>query len=296
MRSPGAFKYKTVLMTTAPERQRAILFLLGASLLFSTAGFLIKLIQLPALVVAGGRSAFAALFILAFLRRPKFTWSTAQIGAAIAYCGTVLLFVLANKMTTAANAILLQYTAPVYIALLSSWLLQERVTALDWATIGLVMIGMALFLLDGLSAGNWLGNIVALMSAACYALMTILLRKQRDASPYESVLLGNLLAALIGLPALIGQRPSVQSLLWLSLMGMFQLGLAYVLFAKATRHVTAMEIVLITAIEPLLNPLWVVLLIGERPSFLAMIGGAIVLSAVVGRGVLSSRLLERRVT
>jgi drug/metabolite transporter (DMT)-like permease len=275
-------------MTTAPERQRAILFLLGASLLFSTAGFLIKLIQLPALVVAGGRSAFAALFILAFLRRPKFTWSVAQIGAAIAYCGTVLFFVMANKMTTSANAILLQYTAPVYIAVLSSWLLAERITRLDWLTIGVVLIGMALFLFDGLSAGNWLGNVVALISAACYALLTILLRKQKDASPYESVLLGNILTALIGLPAMYGQRPSWRDLLWLSLVGMFQLGLAYVLFVKATRHVTAMEIVLITAIEPILNPLWVVLLIGERPSLLALIGGAIVLGAVVGRGVLGS--------
>jgi drug/metabolite transporter (DMT)-like permease len=277
-------------MTTASERQRAILYLLGASLLFSTAGFLIKLIQLPALVVAGGRSAFAALFILAFLRRPKFTWSQTQIGAAISYCGVVLFFVMANKMTTSPNASLLQYTAPVYIALLSSWLLAERITRRDWLTIGAVLIGMALFLFDGLSAGNRLGNVIALISAVCYALMTILLRKQRDASPYESVLLGNLLTALIGLPAMFGHRPTWRDLLWLSLVGVFQLGLAYVLFVKATRHVTAMEIVLITAIEPILNPLWVLLLLGERPSLLAMIGGAIVLGAVIGRGVLGSRL------
>ncbi len=283
-------------MTTIPERRRAVFLLLGAAILFSTAGFLIKLIQLPALAVAGGRSAFAALFILACIRRPKFTWSATQIGCALAYCGTVVFFVMANKTTTAANAILLQYTAPMYIALLGSWLLQERTTALDWATIGLVLLGMMLFLLDGLSAGNWLGNVIALISAACYALMTILLRKQKDASPYESVLLGNLLTALIGLPSLVAARPSLNSWLGLLLMGFFQLGLAYVLFAKATRHVTAMEIVLITAIEPILNPLWVVLTIGERPSLLALIGGMIVLGAVVGRGILSSRLMERRAT
>ncbi|HEX4945146.1 MAG TPA: DMT family transporter [Blastocatellia bacterium] len=283
-------------MTSAPERRLAVLLLLGASCLFSTAGFLIKLLPLPALVVAGGRSAFAALFILACIRRPKFTWSKAQLGGAVMYCAMVVFFVLANKTTTAANAILLQYTAPMYIALLGSWLLHERPTRADWGTIGFVLIGMMLFLLDGLSVGNWLGNIVALLCAFCYAVLTILLRKQKDASPYESVLLGNILTALVSIPALFAARPSLQNWLVLALMGMFQLGLAWVLVAKATRHVTAMEIVLIGAIEPILNPLWVVLIVGERPSFLAMIGGVIVMGAVVARGIISTRAAAVRLT
>ena len=279
-------------MTTAPERRRAILYLLCAAFLFSTGGLLIKLVQLPALAVAGGRSAIAAIVILLFIGRPKLTWSATQIGCAVAYCGTVLFFVIANKRTTAANAILLQYTAPVYIALLSSWFLKERTTALDWATIGLVLIGMCLFLLDGLSAGNWGGNAFALLSAVCYALLAILLRKQRDASPFESVLLGNILTAIIGLPALFRQVPSTNSVIGLILLGVFQLGFAYVLFTKATRHVSALETTLLTVIEPILNPLWVVLTVGERPSLLALIGGMIVLGAVVGRGVVNSRLSE----
>ena len=277
-------------MTTALERRRAILYLLSAAFLFSTGGLLIKLVQLPALAVAGGRSAIAAIVILLFIGRPKFTWSATQIGCAVAYCGTVLFFVIANKMTTAANAILLQYTAPVYIALLSWWFLKERSTALDWVTIGLVLIGMCLFLLDGLSTGNWGGNAFALLSAVCYAFLAILLRKQRDASPFESVLLGNILTAIIGLPALFGQVPSVNSVIGLVLLGVFQLGFAYVLFTKATRHVSALETTLLTVIEPILNPLWVVLTVGEKPSLLVLIGGVIVLGAVVGRGVLSSRL------
>ena len=280
-------------MTTAPERRRAIISLLLAAFLFSTGGLLIKLVQLSALAVAGGRSAIAALVILLFIRRPKFNWSAAQIGGALAYCGTVLFFVMANKMTTAANAILLQYTAPVYIALLSSWLLKEHIKALDWVTIGLVLIGMTLFLLDGLSAGNWEGNAFALISALCYALLAIMLRKQKDVSPYESVLLGNILTAIIGLPAMLGQRPSLNSVIGLLLLGVFQLGFAYILFARATRYVTAMEIVLITAIEPILNPLWVVLTIGEKPSLLALIGGVIVLGAVVGRGILGSQIQKK---
>ena len=276
-------------MTTAPERRRAIIYLIIAALLFSTGGLLIKLIQLPALAVAGGRSAIAAIVILLFIRRPKFTWSATQIGCAIAYCGTVMFFVLANKNTTAANAILLQYTAPVYIALLSYWILKERTTWLDWMTIALVLSGMLLFLLDGLSAGNWLGNIYALISAVAYALLAMLLRKQRDESPFESVLLGNILTAMIGLPAFFGQVPNANSVIGLLLLGIFQLGLAYVLFTKGTKYVSALEVSLITVLEPILNPLWVVLTIGERPSILALIGGVIVIGAVIGRGILSSR-------
>lgn len=280
-------------MTTTTDRRRAILFLVIAAILFSTAGFLIKLVQLPALAVAGGRSAIAAIVILAYIRRPKFTWSATQIGCAVAYCGTVLFFVMANKMTTAANAILLQYTAPVYIALFGAWFLGERTRLLDWFTIGLVLLGMTLFLLDGLSTGNWIGNGVALLSAVCFAFLAMLLRKQKNASPFESVLLGNILTALIGLPSLLGSKPDRNSLIGLLLLGVFQLGIAYVLFTIATRYVSALEIVLIPVIEPILNPIWVALTVGETPTLLSLIGGIIVLVAVVGRGVLSSRLLPK---
>lgn len=280
-------------MTTTTDRRRAIMFLVIAAILFSTAGFLIKLVQLPALAVAGGRSAIASLVILAYMRRPKFTWSATQIGCAIAYCGTVMFFVMANKMTTAANAILLQYTAPVYIALFGAWFLGERTRMLDWFTIALVLLGMTLFLLDGLSAGNWPGNIVALLSALCFAFLAMLLRKQKDASPFESVLLGNILTAVIGLPALIASKPDRNGLIGLLLLGVFQLGIAYVLFTLATRYVSAIEIVLIPVIEPILNPIWVALTVGETPTLLSLIGGLVVLAAVVGRGVLSSRLTAK---
>lgn len=280
-------------MTNATDRRRAILFLVISAILFSTAGFLIKLVQLPSLALASGRSAIAALVIFAFIRRPKFTWSATQIGCAIACSGTVIFFVMANKMTTAANAILLQYTAPVYIALFGAWFIGERTRMLDWITIGLVIIGMVLFLLDGLSTGNWRGNLVALLSAVCFAFFAMLLRKQKDSSPFESVLLGNILTAVIGLPALIQSNPDRNSLIGLVLLGVFQLGIAYVLFTRATQFVSALESVLIPVIEPILNPIWVALTVGETPTLLSLIGGVIVLGAVVGRGVLSSRLMAK---
>lgn len=281
-------------MTSLPnQRRRAILFLVAAAVFFSTAGMLIKLVQMPALAVAGGRSAIAAIVILIYIRKPRFTWSPVQLGCAVAYCGTVLLFVVANKTTTAANAILLQYTAPVYIGLFSAWFVGERTRGLDWLTILLVLVGMTLFLLDGLAAGNWFGNAVAMGSAMCFAMLAMLLRKQKDASPFESVLLGNILTALIGLPSLLSSRPGTVSILALTFLGVVQLGIAYIMFVLATKHVSALEMVLIPVIEPILNPIWVALTVGEFPSFMATIGGLIVLLAVVGRGVLSSRQTAR---
>jgi len=268
--------------------------LLSAAFLWSLGGLLIKLVEWNSLAIAGMRSAISALLFLLLLRRPKFNWSATQLGGAVAYAGTVVLFVMANKLTTAANAILLQYTAPVYIALLGAWFLGERARWLDWLTIAFVLVGMALFLMDGLSSGRWLGDGLALLSAVSFAWMALLMRKQRHASPFESVLLGNLLAALIGLPFMFQSMPSARSWLGLILLGVFQLGFSYVLYVKAIRHVTALEATLTSVVEPILNPLWVVLMIGEAPGRLAAVGGSIVLAAIVGRGLLNGRWPERK--
>src|SRR5262249_3659670 len=188
--------------------------------------------------------------------------------------------------------ILLQYTAPVYIALFSSWFLKEKIRWLDWATIVAVMSGMALFFLDNLSARGFWGNICALASALTYAWFTLFMRKQKSGSPVESVILGNIIAALAGLPFALESMPGPSSCIGIILLGVIQLGLPYLFYAKAIRHVTALEAVLIPVIEPILNPLWVLLLTGERPGLSAIAGGFIVIGSVVARGVLSARRKE----
>lgn len=268
------------------KRRQAIILLIIAALLWSTGGLLIKLVEWHPFAIAGMRSAISTLVLLAAVRRPRFTWSAAQMGAAVAYAGTVVLFAVANKYTTAANAILLQYTAPLYIALFGAWFLGERATRLDWLTICLVLAGMTLFLFDGLQTDNWLGNGLALASAVSFAALVLLLRKQKDASPLESVLPGNLLAALIGLPFMFGAMPSAQSWLGLVLLGVFQLGFSYVLYAEAIRHVSALEAILIPVIEPILNPVLVMLWLGEHPTKMALLGGLIVLGSVTARGIM----------
>jgi len=273
-----------------PAHTRAVGQLLLAALLWSLAGVLIKGLAWPALAVAGGRGFIAALFLVATSRGLRFTWSRVQIGAAVAYASCTVTFVIANKLTTAANAILLQYTAPVWVALLGAWLLRERPTRADWLAIAAALGGMALFFANELRLISVLGNCIGVLSGVSFAVMAILMRKQKDGSAVESIILGNLLAFLIGLPA-IATAPALPARGWLLLLvlGVVQLGFSYRLYARAIRHVTALEAVLIPVIEPVFNPLWVLLCFGERPGPLALAGGIIVLGAVTLRAVASIR-------
>jgi len=274
-----------------PAHTKAVGQLLLAALCWSIAGLLFKYVEWPGLAVAAGRGIIAAGFLTLFCgRKLRFTFSRLQVGAALAYAACTILFTLANKMTTAANAILLQFTAPVWVALLGSSLLGERTRRSDWYTIAAVLAGLGLFFYEGLQRQNISGQLVALASGVAFAAMTILMRMQKDTSPLESIILGNVLSFLIGAPAL-WFAPALPPIGWLALglLGSVQLGLAYLLYSHALRHVTALEAVLIPIIEPILNPIWVMLVIGEKPSPLALAGGALVVGAVSLRAMLAIR-------
>lgn len=274
-----------------PAHTKSVGLLLAAALCWSLAGLLFKYVEWPGLAAAGGRGLIAALFLLAVSWRSlRFTWSPLQLSAAAGYAACTVLFTMANKMTTAANAILLQYTAPVWIALLGAWFLGERATRADWFTIAAVFGGLALFFYEGLQLNNIAGLVVALIAGVGFALMTLLMRKQKGGSPLESIILGNLLSFLIGLPSLL-TAPALPASGWaaLLLLGTVQLGLAYLLYSRAIVHVTALEAVLIPVLEPILNPIWVLLAFGERPGRFALLGGAIVLGAVTLRALAGLR-------
>src|SRR6185436_14093687 len=169
------------------------LLLLLAALCWSLGGVLIKSIDWPPMAIAGGRSAIAIPIMLLCVGRPKFTFSPAQIGGAIGYALTVVLFVFATRMTTAANAIFLQYTAPIYVAIIGRWYLNERPLPIDWWVIAVALGGIALFFLDRLTTSGFWGNILALASALAFALLVVFLRKERTGSPINSVILGNII-------------------------------------------------------------------------------------------------------
>ena len=267
-----------------PTHRSAVLLLLAAAVMWSLGGVLIKSLDWPSMAKAGGRSAIACVILWAWLRRPHFSWRPGQIGAALAYAATVSLFVVSTDRTTAANAIFLQYTGPIYVALLSPWLLGERTRRADWFCMGIALAGIGLFFGDQFSARGLSGVLCALGSGCSFGVMVVLLRKERDASPGSALLLGNLLTAAIGLPFAFGHPLPAAQIGALAVLGVVQLGIPYILYSMAIRRVTALEAILIPMLEPILNPLWVALARGERPGPWSLAGGALVLGAVVARG------------
>ncbi len=275
-----------------PRRFIPPVFLLLAAILWSLGGVLIKSIDWHPMAIAGGRSAIAIPLMLACIGWPKFTFSRAQIGGAIGYALTVVLFVFATRMTTAANAIFLQYTAPIYVAVIGRWYLGERALRIDWLVIAVALGGIALFFLDRLTVSGFWGNIVALCSGLAFASVALFLRKEKAGSPVTSIILGNAIVAVAGVPFML-QSPLGNGGAWkLLLLGTLQLGLPYVLYAAAIKHVTALEATLIPLLEPVLNPLWVMLTLGERPGRWALVGAALVLGAVLTRAGLM--IINRR--
>lgn len=270
----------------------AVLALVICAVLWSSGGLLIKLLPLSPFAIAGFRSAIAASVMFLWVRRQgplQPTWTTPQFGSIISYMFTVVLFVWATKQTTAANAILLQYTAPVWVALFSAAITKERLQKLDMVVVASVMLGMVVFFLDALTPGAMFGNILAVASGIAFAGVALFMRAQRGISTTESIILGNVLTAIVCIPfAGVLPEVSVDWIVPLLVLGVFQLGVSYLLYSWALAHVTALEAVLITVLEPLLNPVWVGLALGEMPSGTALIGGSLVMAAVVVRGLIQA--------
>lgn len=272
----------------ATTRSRAIVLLVLSAVFWSLGGILIKWIRWNPMAISGMRGAIGAVLIWIAFRRMRFTWSFAQIGGAVAFASTVTLYVVANKMTTAANAILLQYTAPVFVALFGGWFLGERATRLDWIVVFTVMTGMVFFFLDRLTVTGVLGNVAGLLSGVSFGWLTLFLRKQKDGSPLESIFLGNVLAAVIGFPFMLRSFPDAGSWGSLALLGCVQFALPYILYSIAVRRVSALEAIIVPMIEPVLNPIWVLLLVGEVPGPMAIVGGVLILGSIFARAALPS--------
>ena len=203
-------------------------------------------------------------------------------------------FVAANKLTTAANAILLQYTAPLYAAVFAWIFLKEKASAIDWVTILVVLGGMGLFFMDKLSLGGMLGNLIAIASGVFFAGAMVSFRAQKEGSSMESILLSHGLTFAISIPFLWSGGPSLVGWGGLAFLGIFQIGFSSVLLTYAVKRISALQSLLIAVLEPIFNPLWVFLVIGELPGPRALAGGAIIVVAVTLRYVLSLRWAVRQ--
>jgi DME family drug/metabolite transporter len=270
------------------------LALIAAAALFSTGGAAIKATSLSGWQVACFRSVVAAAALALFLPGARARWSPRVLLVGLAYASTMILFVLANKMTTAANTIFLQATAPLYLLLLGPWLLHEPIRRRDLGLLVAMATGLGLVLAgrEGSSAtapDPFTGNLLAATSGVCWAFTMLGLRRlSRDAAPgapspaAPAMVVGNVLAAALTLPmALPVIGATGKDALLVGYLGIFQIGLAYAFVSAGIRHVRALEASLLLLVEPVLNPLFAWMVHGERPGPFTLAGGAVILGATV---------------
>ena len=267
------------------ERRKGILLIVFAALLWSTGGIGIKGVDDPPLKVTFYRSVFAAITLLALygpkvVARRQWKSTPAFLIAIFCYAGCLASFVTATKWTTAANAIFIQYAGVVWVLLLSPLVLKEPMRRRDAIAIAFAFAGMALFFVGKFDTRGMSGNAMALLSSIFFACLVLALRRENKAAG-AAITWGNIVVALGVLPFVAGDLSLTPRSLGIYLfLGVFQLALAYLLFVKGLEHVTATEGSLTGMIEPVANPIWVFLFLGERPSVYGMIGAVVVLAAI----------------
>jgi drug/metabolite transporter (DMT)-like permease len=274
--------------------QTSLLYALAAAILWSTGGLFIKWTELSGLALSCWRSFFAFFTVAFFTRHEGFRLNRLTAVASLLYAVLLILFVVATKTTTAANAIFLQYTAPVYLLILEPIIYKEKFRSRDLITVLICVGGMTLFFVGQLRPQDVTGNLVALASGVCFALYFLLLRhpRAREVNRASSVIYGNALAVIITLPWGLATISTISrhDLAGVAYLGVVQLGIAYTLFTTAmARGVRSLDAGIVCYIEPLLNPILVFLVLHEKPSSWAVLGGAIIVAAVICHMLLSHR-------
>ena len=268
------------------SHKKAIAITCFVALMWSLAGFNIKMIEWSPYAIAAGLSLVAVILLAPMVLRKGFQKIDRYvIGGAICYAAFNYCFITSTTLTSSAIAIMMQYTAPIYVALLSWLFLRERVGWADIISVGFVFLGMIFFFLDSNSGGSLKGNIVSIFNGITFAGISIFLRLQKDGNPALSMYLGNVISAVAGLPIMWNAgMPDTISLLFLLLAGLL-VAVSYTLYAKASTGLSALETVLIPIIDPVMNPVWVFLFLDERPGALTIVGAAVILVSVTIRVV-----------
>jgi len=271
-----------------------LLFILAAAVLWSTGGLFIKWVKLGGLELSFWRSLFAIFTVAFFTRREGFRLNRLTAVASVLYAVLLILFVSATKATTAANAIFLQYTSSVYLLILEPLIYKEKFRSRDLVTVLLCVGGMSLFFMGQVRTQDVKGNIFALLSGLCFAMYFLLLRhpRARQVNRASSVIYGNTLAVILTAPwglAAVSVMTRLD-LIGAIYLGVVQLGISYTLFTVGmARGVRSLDAGIVCYVEPLLNPLWVFLILGEKPSAWALMGGAIIIAAVITHMLLDAR-------
>ncbi|MBX7152767.1 DMT family transporter [bacterium] len=304
---------------------KGVFFICLAALFWSSAGLMIKWVQLPSLQIALFRSLIAGIFLGGYIffqikfRKIPFTmyFNKWALITAICYTFTVSLFVMANKLTTSANAVFLQYTSPVTVILVSYFILKERIYFLEIVTVAVCLVGMALFFADEEKSTALIGNIIGMLSGVAFALLQVSVKRSEEHAQAGDVttdqrvsdlrgvyhlMLGNAMTVVVlfiaitvlmqtssggPLAGIAGEEFNLGSndVLGLLFLGVIQLGCGYLCFAKGVHYISNVEIAIYTLLEPICNPIWTFLGTGEVPGFWAVIGGMLVLGAMMVNSV-----------
>jgi drug/metabolite transporter (DMT)-like permease len=286
--------------TDQPTKFPPILYVVFGVSLWSLGGVMFKLTSVSGFEANLGRCAFAAITIFFLTRHLGLKLDRWVLLNSLFYTGALSFFALANKKTTAANAIFLQYTAPIYVLVLAPFILKEKFRWTDLLTVAVCLTGMAMFFFDQAPVGDlspesqMQGNLLGLASGVCFGVYMLLLRTPRALkhNPAVSVFYGNLMAILFMLPFVIS-APSAWTgidVMAVAILGIFQIGLAYYFFTLGVaKGVRSLDASIIGFIEPILNPVWVFLVVGERPAPWALTGGAVIVTAVIVHTLRHSR-------
>ncbi len=290
--------------------RRGSLFILAAALFWSTGGLFIKSISLDAFGISLWRSTLAAITLYVFYRinfsprrssqtpdSRKDWYSLRTLSTATVYAALLILFVMATKLTTSANAIFLQYTAPVYALFAEPLISHRKIKPADIIAVIITICAMGLFFIGKFETNSTIGNILALISGICFAAYTLLLKHEKttEAMRWQSVIVGHvIIVAIMLISAISGAAMIVPKNMnevgMLVFLGVMQIGVPYALFTKGIHHVRALDALLISMLEPVLNPVWVYFGVHETPSDYAIIGGAIILTVVIIRAFFEGRM------
>lgn len=265
-------------------RNRAILEMLLCAALWSIAGIFIKLIPWNSIVIAGLRSLIAGLVMFVYMRARGigFTADRRSLAGGAALCLTLTCFVAANKLTTAANSIVLQFTAPMFIVVFSALFLKKRFSRADVLAVVLTMAGISLFFFDQLTPGHLTGNCVAIFAGMAFACYYMSLEGASESQRMSAILIAHGLTFLVGLPFTFVYPPELSAapVACILVLGVVQLGIPYVLLGRASGACPPLACSLLGAVEPLLNPVWVFIFDGEAPGLWALIGGVVVVATI----------------
>ena len=275
-------------MKNLSEYQKGILFVFIAGLLWSTGGLFIKLISLPAMQLAFFRCTIAAFAFGILFRKEILLFNKLTFVNSVFYATILITFVIATKTTTAANAIFLQSTAPIYVLIFEPIFNKTKYERINIITVALCMVGMLLFFVGKLEPGHLEGNIIALFSGLAFAAFFLGMKKNDPKFQHSSIFYGNVLVAIISIPFLFSLGTLTTSDLWMvTFLGVFQIAFAYAFFSAGLKKIYAVEASIISMIEPVLNPVWVFIGYGETPSITAIIGGLIILGSIIIRSVIT---------